>query len=923
MGYGMHRAVRRGRRPASLILMFIVFLIIAFIVISQTIQLTLNFWEFGDLFIRPFYYSLIGGLILSIIAFFRVDFINRRSLTFWLLSLLLKFYRRAGYIEVSDIDFSAYKLGTRRFLAWQITKVIGGALIFANSLFGIALTAALAGADLGAQNIPKLFVLPFIPISAADVSPALKVISASPALIAILPPILSALGIRLAILVGLTMIVKAASSSLVEYVRTGMFRIPFETIDALIALASAWIGFTLFFPSYIDYNTKVYILGAFAIAALFLLFTYLDKRKPGFIYAFKIKFGTIVMILLLVATVATIQNSVADARKVEWLGPYVKQEIEVNRYLADISDIIVRPYNFTENLSQSQVDFSEVEEELSVVRLWDWAAAFTKLKPEIGLIPYVDFEDSDIIRFKNRIYWSASMKPILPRGVELENVWYNEHLVYTHVPNGFLLLDANNGTIVDPSTFFKQRRIYYGEGGLLEATWAAVVLGKEKSDEITGTRYNGRGGIVVGPPITWLYDVTFLLSYPDKQVKLIRYRDVYDRLELLLPYFTYRWGGEYVDMFPVTDGENTYWLMPLIVRLPAEDVPWSKGNDYVRFIGYALIDIYNGDLKLIIVEDDFVSELIRRAYKDILIEEFPSWLRNQSRFPAEVFEYQVEMFNYYHLDDPATFIQAREFYEIPEGLTTYFLIAKYPGLEKPEFLGILSLQLQGSMGRNLAGFMVVRNDYPHLGEKIFYRVPIRSEIKLLGPSAAREALERHAEFRKLRTLLENPRIGDILLYYIGGHLVYVIPVYTSPAGGVVAQLGTIATVGAEFTGRYYIGLGKSLKESYEAFLRELEEVPPPQELDVYNLTVAALREMGVRIAYPEKISPHLIFKEGEFQAGSKEDLKAFVRDFVERWVLGKGVDRVLIWMEDDTMNVGSIFSENGVVELHYISIYRS
>lgn len=915
--------MRRGRRPASLILTFIVFLIITFIAVSQTIQLTLNFWEFGDLFVRPFYYSLLGGLILSMIAFFRVDFIGRRSLTFWFLSLLLKFYRRAGYIEVSDIDFSAYKLRTGKFLAWQVTKVIGGTLIFANSLLGIALTAILAGADLGAQNIPKLFMLPFAPISAADVSPALKVISASPFLIVILPPILSALGLRLAILVGLTIIVKAISSSLVEYVRTGMFRVPFETIDALIALASAWIGFTLFFPSYIDYNTKVYIIGSFTIAALFLLFTYLDKRRPGFLYAFKIKFGTIIMILLLVATVATIQNSVADARKVEWLGPYVKQEIEVNRYLADISDITVRPYNFTENLSRSQSDFSEVEEDLSVVRLWDWGAAFTKLKPEIGLIPYVDFEDSDVIRFKNRIYWSASMKPILPRGVELENIWYNEHLVYTHVPNGFLLLDANNGTIVDPSTFFKQRRIYYGEGGLLETTWAAVILGKEKSDEITGARYDGRGGVVVGPPITWLYDVTFLLSYPDKQVKLIRYRDVYDRLELLLPYFTYRWGGEYVDMFPVTDGENTYWLMPLIVRLQADEVPWSRGNDYVRFVGYALIDIYNGDLKLIIVGDDFISKLIRKAYRDILMEEFPGWLKNQSRFPAEVFEYQVEMFNYYHLDDPATFIQAREFYEIPEGLMTYFLIAKYPGLEKPEFLGILSLQLQGSMGRNLAGFMIVRNDYPHLGEKIFYRVPIGSEIKLLGPSAAREALERHAEFRKLRTLLENPRIGDILLYYIGGHLVYVIPVYTSPAGGVVAQLGTIAIVGAEFTGRYYVGLGKSLEESYEAFLRELEEAPPPQKLDVYNLTVAALKEMGVRVAYPEKISPHLIFKEGEFRMGSEEDLKVLIRDFVERWALGKGVNRVLIWMEDDVMNVGSIFSENGVVELHYISIYRS
>jgi len=917
----MHNA-RRRRSPVSLILIIIVGLIIAFIAISQTIQFILNLWEFGDLFVRPFYYSLIGGLTLSVIALFRFDFVNRRSLTFWLLELLLKFYRRAGYIDVVDIDFSAYRLSLGKFLAWQVTKVLIGAAIFANSLFGMALTAAVSGVDFGLQNVPRIFMLPFIPISAADITPALTVISAAPALVLIIPPIISAIGVRLVVLVGLTLIVKAVSSSIVHYLRTGFFRIPMEVIELLIAIAAAWIGFTLFFPSYIDYNTKIYILGAFAISAIFFFFVHLDRRKPGFLYAFKIKFGTLILVLLLILTLATIQNSIADARKVEWLGPYVKQEIIVNRYLADISNITVIQYNFTGETRPVEVDVSQLKKELSVVRLWDWDAAFTKLKPEIGLIPYVDFEDSDIIRFGDRIYWSASMKPILPHGVTLGNIWYNEHLVYTHVPNGFLLLDANNGSVVDSSIFFKQRRIYYGEGGLLESTWAAIILGKEKSDEITGTRYSGRGGVVVGPPITWLYDVTFLLSYPDKQVRLLRYRDVYDRLELLLPYFSYKWNGEYVDMFPVTDGENTYWLVPLIVKLSAGDVPWSKDHSFMRFIGYALVDVYNGDIKLIIIGNEPISKLIKHIYKDILIEEIPDWLKKQSRFPAEAFEYQVEMFNYYHIDDPATFIQAREFYEIPEGVSTYFIIARYPGFQKPEFLGVISLQLKGSMGRNLAGFMVVRNDYPHLGEKIFYRVPIESEIKLLGPSAAREALERFAEFRKLRTLLENPRIGDILLYYIGDRLVYIIPVYTSPTGGVVAQLGTIATVGAEFTGKYYIGLGSTLEKSFEAFLKSLGG-PTVEKIDVYNFTVKILAEMGVEIAHPEQLNPNLVFKEGEITFKDVESFKSALSSFVEKWVLSRGLKRVLIWLEDGKINVGSIFNNNGVVELHYITIIRS
>jgi len=913
---------RDSRRRILYVFISILAIIMIIISISQGIWFSLNLWEFGDLFIRPFYFSFIGGLILSFIAFFRFDFRRRNSLTFWLLKLFIKFYHRAGSIEPRDLDYSAYRMSLGKFLAWQATKTLIGAILLSNAIFGMGVIAALSGLDFGLTNIPRVMSLSFIPASINDIAPAMTVISSIPALTILLPPLLSAFGLRLILLVGLTMLVKAASESIMNYLKTGIIRIPVEVIETLIAIGVAWTGFNLFFPNYINYNTKIFIIGAFIISAIMLLFVYLDRTKTGFIYAYTIKAGAIILILLAVFAIASIQNSIADARRVEWLGPYVKQEIAVNRYLADIDDVKIFIYNFTAKsnvLNSSQL--SRIHRDLQTVRLWDWDAAFTKLKPEIGLIPYIDFEDSDILRFRNRLYWSASMKPVLPRGIPPSDIWYNEHLVYTHVPSGFLLLDANNGTVINPSTFFKQRRIYYGEGGLFDTTWAAIILGKERSDEVTGVGYHGNGGVIISPPTTWLFDVTFLLSYPDKHVRVIRYRDVYDRMELILPYFTYIWRGRYVDMFPVTDGNRTYWLMPLIIRLGTSMVPWSKDHELVRFIGYSLIDVYDGEIKLLIIGDDFVSELIRRAYRDLLIEEFPDWLKHQTRFPEEVFEYQVEMFNTYHVEDPATFIQAREFYEIPKGVHVYYIIAQPPRFERPEFIGLLSLQLRGSPGRNLAGFMVVRNDYPNLGEKIFYRVPIGSEVKLLGPSAAREALERFAEFRKLRTLLENPRIGETILYQIGDYLVYVIPVYTSPAGGVVAQLGTIATVGAEFTGKYFIGLGSTPEESFNSFLRSLGGAAPTiTGIDLYNLTMSILRDFKLRIMYPEKINADLIFLEGNITYRSLKLLREDLSKFISTWVTGRGLDRVLVWRLNNTVNVGSIFSEEGVVELHYIRI---
>ena len=84
------------------------------------------------------------------------------------------------------------------------------------------------------------------------------------------------------------------------------------------------------------------------------------------------------------------------------------------------------------------------------------------------------------------------MKPILPTSVSLENRWYNEHLVYTHVPKGFLTLEATDGQIVDSSEFFQQREIYYGEGGLFEQTWSGFPTARSESAELGGASYAGR-----------------------------------------------------------------------------------------------------------------------------------------------------------------------------------------------------------------------------------------------------------------------------------------------------------------------------------------------------------------------------------------------------------------------------------------------
>jgi len=289
------------------------------------------------------------------------------------------------------------------------------------------------------------------------------------------------------------------------------------------------------------------------------------------------------------------------------------------------------------------------------------------------------------------------------------------------------------------------------------------------------------------------------------------------------------------------------------------------------------------------------------------------------------------MYNIYHVTDVDIFIQANEFYEIPRGLDTYYIEAKPPGFEEPEFVGLLSLELRGSQGRNLAGYMVVENDTPNLGRMQFYEVPIESETKLLGPTSVREALDRDPDFAQLKTLLRNPRIGDNILYQVGEHDTYFIPVYTAGAGGVVAQLGTIAAVGAAFTGEYYVGLGDTQESAFEAYLQKLSGVTTGTSITTaggivldkpgrIDSIMSIFEENNIVVTTPTSIQIPLSFSVGEIAFYSKSDLEdttQLITQFINEAGSGK---RILMWEEGDILNFGYLKVVDNITELHYISI---
>ena len=902
----------------------------------------MNVEEFADLFTTPLYFSLISGLVLAAIALVRVNVVRRASIGWYVLQTFLGFMSRQGTNASAQTIplFGDFKISGVQFVLWQITKVLLFGAFFANLMFGFSMVYLIDGNDLGIDNIPTIFSLPFVTPPTDHSYATEKVVPMIPALLVLVPPLLGAIGTRLLLYIGVHHIISTITAFIHDSTEGKPKYLSYvSTLEAVIGIGVLWAGFNMFFANQIDYNTKYAIGGTLVVGFALIAFSFLDRMRSRILtHMLKrdvyIRIITIVVIALIVGIAMSVNNSVADAKKIEYLGPYNAQQIGVNRYLGELDLVEEHIHDVTLNsISPNNISnyVDENRDVLDGIRVWDWQAAFAKLKPEIGLIPYVTFEDNDILRFDDKLYWTASMAPILPSSVSLENRWYNEHLVYTHVPEGFLTLEATDGSIVDSSELFPQRKIYYGEGGLLDTTWSGYPTNREgNTAELNNESYTGMGGLDIAPPISWIFEPNFMISYPGDSIHVMRYKDVNERMSTLYPYFLFNLFGKELDSLPVTDGKNTYWLVPLIIGYDTSNIPWSVGNPYLRLAGYGLVDTYNGDIQLIQHGDDYFTDMFMTQYQDKVIE-MPEWLEKQIRYPQELFNWKTEMYNIYHVTDVDTFIQANEFYEIPRGLDTYYIEAKPPGFEEPEFVGLLSLELRGSQGRNLAGYMVVENDTPNLGKMQFYEVPIDSDTKLLGPTSVREALDRDPDFAQLKTLLRNPRIGDNILYRVGEHDTYFIPVYTAGAGGVVAQLGTIAAVGAAFTGEYYVGLGDTQESAFEAYLQKLSGIAPTSSVTSNGVSMimdktaredaimSVFEEKEIQLITPTNIQIPLSFSIGDIAFYSKADLES-TTELITKFIDEAGDKRILMWEVEDIINFGYLKVVDNVTELHYIAI---
>ncbi|MEO9319282.1 MAG: UPF0182 family protein [Nitrososphaera sp.] len=930
----------------------------------------MNIQEFGALFLKPLFFLLISGLILAAIALVRLDVRNRRSITWYVLFVAVSFLKRNDFEKTRRGTYSEYTMSPMGFAVWQVTKIILLAPLFANAAFGMVIQAASQGAELHLDALVPIFSLPFADVQdGSDLGRSLVVPAMLP-LTMILPLVFSALGVRLLIYLGLGGALDLFTRYLVDSSQGKPRYLGYiSKIELIAGVTFLWIMFNLVFSTNLDASSRFVITAFLALGIAFISFGLLDTRRSRVIiypdrrqlYA---RFVTAVAITAVAGIIVVVNDSFLGANSSTLRVPYAAQQISVNRYLAEldgVNQVSIHPNVTQPSYPMLTAANGSLASTVGKVILWDKEAALSRLKEPLSQRADLAVIDSELIRNNNSLFWAGVTTPVRPSESNLPNKWYSDHIALTHSDAGIPIISATlaNGTGSEsPEQLSPQKEVYFGpsgDSGIFSRAWSAYPIAQSAGPAADSVQYNPNGGVDLSPPLTWIFDPNFLLSYPGQTVHITRYKDIFQRMDTLFPYFIYEFqigdtlSSQFrkIDVTPVTDGSKSYWLVPLIMPIDTSRVPWAS-SFALRLIGYGVIDAYSGSIKIYVTGNDEYSNVFYETYKDtgIVEQSMPAWLSKQLRYPPEMFIWRMGKFDTFHVTNPQDFVDSKQFYDIPKetgGIEqpSYYYMDLSGGQNSTKYVGVQLVQSRSAPTSGVVGYATVSSDLSSLGTLTFYSDSNSTSLSnstLISPDSARQMLGKDKDFQLFKSQLPgSPKVGDATLYKSENLYAYVLPIYTSDSqAGAAEQLAGVAIVSAP-TSQFanIVGIGQTLDDALRNFLNKSapsSAATPSMPIPASNNESAVQARLllvehlfaadNVTLVKPTAIVSPAQFQEARvtLDVGSTQELE-HLNSTVSSFISEFGSKRVYEWKTSDTVvNFGVITEIQGVSEIHYVTV---
>ncbi|MBT8164366.1 MAG: UPF0182 family protein [Acidimicrobiia bacterium] len=542
---------------------------------------------------------------------------------------------------------------------------------------------------------------------------------------------------------------------------------------------------------------------------------------------------------------AAVQRLSVEPNEILRESQYIQRNIDATRDAYDLSDISVTDFAASPALGVDDIEANRAT--IDNVRLWDPGVLKSTYSQLEQLRPYYQFDDVDVDRY--RIDGALTQVGLAAREIEVDNVaestWVNDHLVFTHgfgavlspsnavSPEGqpeFLVNDIPP-KVETESLQLTQPRIYFGEvPGASEFVFVGTkedeVDALTETGEVSYNNYDGEGGVAVGSifrraalALRFNDFNTLISNRITGDSKALLFRNISDRVEKAAPflsqdsdpYLVFQDGGLVwvVDLYTTTD--RYPYASPAFPRdeyggtsrlsNTAHSLP--DGFNYVRNSVKAVIDAYNGTMSFYVVDpDDPVIATYAKVFPELFSDAslIPDSLRDNLRYPEDLFRVQSDMYTAYHVTSPQVFFNEGDLWQIARDpssvnavldietlragtgtgtrpMLPYYLLMTLPDEEAPSFLILQPFTPRSTP--NMVGFLVAKSDPDVYGEMIQYQFPQGNPPD--GPNQVGGRINQNTTISGEFTLLgqQGSEIvqGNMLVVPVEESVVYVQPVY--------------------------------------------------------------------------------------------------------------------------------------------------
>ncbi len=529
--------------------------------------------------------------------------------------------------------------------------------------------------------------------------------------------------------------------------------------------------------------------------------------------------GLIVMVLGRVVIPGAVQKFNVEPNELNLERPYIENNIAMTRLAYGLNEVREIEYQADDTLTIT--DIRNNQDAIDNIRLWDPRLLIQTYRQLQEIRSYYEFYSVDNDRYTiggETVQVMLSAREIARQLPSQSDTWVNRHMQYTH---GFGLVmspvteTSSQGEprfmIRDippipstPELRVENPAIYYGENSTSYYIVNTDVpeLHYPAGDENMYTHYTGQGGLQFSNwfrklLFAWeLGDINILLSdLIHDESRLQIYRSVQDRINRITPFLRLD-----RDPYLVMNDGRLYWIQDAYTT--SSHFPYARkhtGFNYIRNSVKIIVDAYEGTVDYYVVdEEDPVLQVYQSIFPDLFqpADNAPQGMENHFRYPQDLFEVQLEVFNRYHMTTPQVFYNQEDLWTRPNekyaGQTTlmepYYVLARLPGEENLEFMLISPTTPENR--DNMIAWLAAKSDPGSYGDLLAYKLP--KDRLIFGPAQIEARIDQDPEISRQLALWDQRGSsvirGNLMVIPIENSFLYIEPVFLLADGVDIPQL---------------------------------------------------------------------------------------------------------------------------------------